>query len=222
MTSKIEKTYYQLFENLTEGFLFFFPSDLDLGEKFISYDESDVNYVFDTLYIIDKSSGTIPVIEKVLSKWDSNAQLLNDNKFKLIEIRKELDSLEFDWLITEYLEMLNLYYNFSTYIFENTQNYTFETRVNNHLELQKCVFQMHIKDVLNVFECAKTYTKPIVLEENILKTLKNQLSEVSLSNKHKTVLNKKPKSIPDIDEEAIERYLLETQFNVDFSKINEI
>lgn len=232
MSNLIEKRYYQLFENLTEGFIFYFQQEMKLEGLDISNDATKIDYYFDKVYIIDKSFGTIPIDDKMISTWKSNALKLNQNKFDLIGIRKELDSLEFKWLFSEYLDMVKVYYNFSSFILNNARTNTNIAEVKkcfNHIEMQFYVIQMHLNDLLKIQGYAKDYIKPEIDNGNLIRLINNQISEIKLNpsiyersipelTKPTNNTLKQEKVI--LNEIAIEHFLLETQFNVKLSDLN--
>lgn len=240
-SNSIQQKYYKLAEKVIVNFVFYIPNralqELDTASKGFEVLHPFIN----TIYVIDRIKGPVLFVVHDEQAVNNDSYLLNDNKYELLKLRKKLDKLEFDLVFQDYCKQVVFYKFISKWLLE--EYLYIETKaqkdfIKSQLLWQHTALSQHFED-LKTISSYNSNTNPISATSNeILQLLDTHLSNYfSKQDVHGSIsspnnitpikstpfnsLTRKPTAEKvKIDEHAIERYLLKSQFNVKFSDLN--
>ena len=229
----LNKDMLSLIENIKQPIVFYLPRKP--FENIIEIDISPLDKIgyFNSLFVTDNKGET-----KMLSNGFGYIQLtektkiLKANLFELIELRSKLDKKAFYYLIDDYFIELNNWVMITDSVRKNakTEANNYKSYVQNYLELQYNSLKEHQTKLEAQFREWKSWYEidiafkfsPYDLEKS---EYKSNSSFTSKKPNKKTVIQ--PKTILKetvqktlINEADVDKHLLESVFNVDFTRID--
>lgn len=231
-----EKTFNKLRINLYKSFVFYLPGNIfELQHQDL---RNDVTQILDKIIVINENGNISelknqPVLTTILQKQKT----LDNNLFKLLDIRKNLKTAEFDFFVNKYLEKVNFCLYITKWLNDNLELYPFgiNEEVKKAFQFQLHFFQEHFNNLngqlnSNKNEVQQAPDNIVQFIENNFKELKetltNQKAEIGLvNNEHEKQfqdtnltnekeLKKKKEKLILITEEEAEAFLLKTVFNL--------
>ncbi|WP_299117561.1 hypothetical protein [uncultured Winogradskyella sp.] len=187
--------------------------------------------LFNTLVLMNHK-GEPKVISNALqyAQLSEKNKILKTNVFELLELRSKLDKKAFHYLIDEYFKELNNWIVIMDSVREKakTEANNYKPYMQDYLEHQYETLKTHQKELKDHFGEWKTWFEL----ERVFKLSPYDLDKGEYKNNLKPPLKTTNKEIADktkthstakesiISEADVDRHLLKSVFNVDFSKID--
>lgn len=228
----MDKQMYKITANIRQPLLFFFSKQVfeKILERNLDYLET-IGFL-NTLIFID-SYGQTKSVENNILKLTSildKEKTLKSNVFILLQMKSELDQSAFHYLIDDYLKEVNAWLKATEIIKNEAKNYAvnYKEEIQGYLDLQNQYLVNHLKELQNhfgawklTFEIRRIFKLRTTTSKNTIQneSTDNDLDVVSKTF-NKTSITKKKEKL-NISKEEVDKYLLETVFNVNFSKIKQ-
>lgn len=188
--------------------------------------------LFNSLVVLN-SKGETKLISNTFqfAQVSEKSRILKSNVFELLELRSKLDKKAFHYLIDEYFKELNNLIIIADTVRKEakTEVNNYESYMQNYLELQYKTFKAHQEELEGHFGEWKTWfelERVFKLSPYDLDKGEYKKSYITNANKPKTETVNKSKTKSSakkvlLNEDEVDKHLLESVFNIDFSKIDD-
>jgi len=227
----LNKNMIDLLDNVKRTMIFYIPSSLfeNLQKKHI--DELESFGFLNTLFYMDTQGDPKSIKDSIeYIRLLSKDKILKSNVFELLDMKTRLDKNAFHYIIDDYFKELEA----QVFLTEAIKKEAKETAINYvpqiqaYLELQYKQLIEHQEElkqkfgswksrfeIERIFGGFKTTSPNIKLDKKVLE-IPNADSKSDRTKVRKSVKKERLK----INEAEVDRYILETTFGVDFSKID--
>ena len=226
----LDKIHSQLIDNLYKPLIFYIPESIIPETKKGMEFHAKQEHIFNKIIVIDNDGNNYELELKSNSfGLLGKNNLLDKNLFQLLEQKGQLNPFQFDVLLQKYMEQINFYVLISGWMSDNLESQidNLDGSIISYFTLQKMAFQNHKEALQHSFLLDIV---PLPKPEQVIKQVESILPSLYITKdvairEPKTEMpaqlkskRTKPKKQVLITNEEADRFLLETVFNVKFSK----
>jgi len=153
-----EQSLDTFFDNIVEVLMkdlaFYIPNDIIPKVVFEKIGTQIPEGFFDEIYILDIKQGFgVFEIEEFNERLIQKPKLFEKNIFQLLKKRKELDDLEFDYLLEKYFDKVEFYSAIVNWLNENLSLYNNQIDITTKglFEIQSELYKTHFIELINYF-----------------------------------------------------------------------
>jgi len=227
----LDKIFKKLQVNLFAPYLFYIPSSIIPEDKRDIIMTATLKAILDQIKYVDKKGKKYNVLTtESLYPILGKKAILDKSMFLLLEQKRKLPTMEFNFLIEKYYDSLSFFVSVSEWMHKNLHCLKTELsqEVAFYFETQNQAFQNHEKEFIKYFPLYNSTTpktEPMdwssfdknefpPLEQLGFKEIGKELTSILKTEKKPGV--KKRNKLPIITDEQSKQYLLETVFNIKF------
>ena len=239
----LHEIFDDLFDNLTQNFLFYIPREILPVEVSKGLFNQEFTRLLNRFIVYDQNSAIRFLEDSTYATHNfSKGSLLNNNVFELLSKKQTLEPEEFSFLINKYYEQSETYFYISDWLNQNIDKFMskkLDLTISGYFLIQTNYLKSHYKNILNHFykekdeiprgsfdvlktievqfpELFKSFKR---IEKNNSGPEKKNTNQIQLDNiatastKLKTGYERK-KKVPLISNDEAEGFILEAVFNL--------